>query len=73
MTADHGEEFGEHGWVGWHAHTLYDELLLVPLILKFPGSRFAGVVENSQARGVLRSVQDRVAALATIYRNLYSH
>ena len=52
VTSDHGEEFGEHGWVGWHAHTLYDELLLVPLILKFPGSRFAGVVENSQARGI---------------------
>ena len=26
FTADHGEEFGEHGWVGWHSHTLYDEL-----------------------------------------------
>jgi arylsulfatase A-like enzyme len=52
VTSDHGEEFGEHGWVGWHAHSLYDELLLVPLILKFPGSRFAGVVDESQARGI---------------------
>ena len=52
VTSDHGEEFGEHGWVGWHAHSLYDELLLVPLIIKFPGSRFAGVVDESQARGI---------------------
>lgn len=52
VTSDHGEEFGEHGWVGWHAHSLYDELLLVPLIIKFPGSRFAGVVGESQARGI---------------------
>ena len=27
FTSDHGEEFGEHGVVGWHSHTLYDELL----------------------------------------------
>ena len=27
FTSDHGEEFGERGFVGWHAHTLYDELL----------------------------------------------
>ncbi|MEE2674649.1 MAG: sulfatase [Myxococcota bacterium] len=52
VTSDHGEEFGEHGWVGWHAHSLYDELLLVPLIIKFPGSRLAGSVEKSQARGI---------------------
>ena len=27
LTSDHGEEFGEHGFVGWHSHTLYDEFL----------------------------------------------
>ena len=42
ITSDHGEEFGEHGWVGWHSHTLYDELLHVPLILRLPGDREAG-------------------------------
>jgi arylsulfatase A-like enzyme len=41
LTADHGEEFQEHG--GWlHAHTLYNELLHVPLIIKYP-RRLAGV------------------------------
>jgi len=35
VTADHGEEFGEHG--GWtHGHTLYNELLHVPLVVKYP-------------------------------------
>ena len=34
FTSDHGEEFGEHGKMGWHAHTLYDELLKVPLVVK---------------------------------------
>lgn len=36
LTADHGEEFWEHG--GWvHGAKLYDELLHVPLIMKGPG------------------------------------
>lgn len=35
VTADHGEEFFDHG--GWqHGHSLYQELLHVPLILSFP-------------------------------------
>lgn len=36
LTADHGEEFGDHGGVD-HGHTLYRELLDVPLILRAPG------------------------------------
>ncbi|UCE43341.1 MAG: sulfatase [Candidatus Aminicenantes bacterium] len=41
ITSDHGEEFYDHrGWE--HGHTLYNELLKVPLIIKFPGSEFAG-------------------------------
>lgn len=42
VTSDHGEEFAEHGVVGWHSHSLYDELLRVPLIVKLPGSKRAG-------------------------------
>ncbi len=37
LVSDHGEEFGEHGKVGWHSHTLYNELLHVPLIIAAPG------------------------------------
>ena len=36
VTADHGEEFGEHGG-RYHAFTLYDEVLRVPLVLFGPG------------------------------------
>lgn len=35
LTADHGEEFLEHGKHG-HGHSLYEELLHVPLIIKLP-------------------------------------
>ena len=52
LTSDHGEEFGEHGRVGWHSHSLYDELLRVPLILKFPGGRFAGTRVATQVRSI---------------------
>jgi arylsulfatase A-like enzyme len=36
VTADHGEEFFEHGGKG-HQRTLFDEVLLVPLIFHWPG------------------------------------
>ena len=36
VTSDHGEEFLDHGSV-LHGHTLYQELLAVPLILRGPG------------------------------------
>src|SRR5262249_20225731 len=49
LTGDHGEEFGERGMVGWHSLTVYDEILRVPLLVKFPHSWRAG-------RGVGRQV-----------------
>jgi arylsulfatase A-like enzyme len=36
ITADHGEEFWDHGSVG-HGHSVYDELLHVPLVMRVPG------------------------------------
>jgi arylsulfatase A-like enzyme len=36
VTADHGEEFLERGWLG-HSITLHQELIRVPLIIKLPG------------------------------------
>jgi arylsulfatase A-like enzyme len=36
VTADHGEEFFEHGHKG-HRRALYDESILVPLIVRGPG------------------------------------
>ncbi|MFQ6081746.1 MAG: sulfatase [Candidatus Aminicenantia bacterium] len=41
FTSDHGEEFYDHG--GWtHGHSLYSESIRVPLIIKFPQSKFKG-------------------------------
>ncbi len=37
VTADHGEEFWDHGGFE-HGHTLYEELVRVPWIWKFPES-----------------------------------
>jgi arylsulfatase A-like enzyme len=48
LSSDHGEEFrdrhpGDPG--GWfHARTLYEELIRVPLLVSLPGRRFAGKV-----------------------------
>lgn len=37
VTADHGQEFMEHGLYGHHSSHLYDELTRVPLIIVGPG------------------------------------
>jgi arylsulfatase A-like enzyme len=52
FTSDHGEEFGEHGRIGRHSHTLFDELLRVPLLVKLPSARLAGTAVEVQARGI---------------------
>ena len=35
ITADHGECFGERGYI-WHAFCLYDPLIKVPLLIRYP-------------------------------------
>lgn len=46
FTSDHGEEFGENGRLG-HGHSLSDALLRVPLIVRLPGGRRSGTVNDS--------------------------
>ncbi|MCC7535298.1 MAG: sulfatase [Deltaproteobacteria bacterium] len=41
VTADHGEEFWEHGNVG-HGHSVFEELVHVPLFVRAPGLVPAG-------------------------------
>lgn len=36
VTADHGEEFWDHGSVG-HGHSVYEELLHIPMFVRLPG------------------------------------
>lgn len=38
VTADHGEELYDHGRIG-HGHSLYEELVRVPLLISLPGQR----------------------------------
>jgi arylsulfatase A-like enzyme len=45
VTSDHGEEFWEHNGFE-HGHTLYREVLNVPLIIKTPGGKHRGVVHQ---------------------------
>jgi arylsulfatase len=47
LTADHGEEFLDHGQLD-HTKTLYDELVRVPLIVRVPGAEPA-VVDDAVA------------------------
>ncbi len=47
LTADHGEELGDHGgW--WHGSTLYEEQLHIPLIIRLPDARGAGARISQQ-------------------------
>jgi arylsulfatase A-like enzyme len=51
LTADHGEEFQDHGgW--WHGTTLQEEQIRVPLLIKFPGGKAAGQSDTSMARSI---------------------
>jgi len=47
LTSDHGEEFWEHGGFE-HGHTLYEEVLRVPLVFKLP----AGMGTRSQGERI---------------------
>lgn len=41
FLSDHGEELGEHG--GWqHDQSVYEELIRVPLVIRFPGGEHGG-------------------------------
>jgi len=60
ISADHGEEFGEHGG-RYHGTTLYDEQIRVPLILSGPGivpHRVAAPVETVDLTTTLLSLVD---------------
>lgn len=47
FTADHGEEFGEHGYY-YHRNRPYDELISVPLIVRHPETAGERVVEEQR-------------------------
>jgi arylsulfatase A-like enzyme len=51
LTADHGEEFGEHGGLE-HGRTLYREMLAVPLVVRLPGGASRGTRLDAPARQI---------------------
>ncbi|MCJ7681911.1 MAG: sulfatase, partial [Candidatus Aminicenantes bacterium] len=68
ITSDHGEEFQDHG--GWlHGGTLYNEAIKVPLLMKFPASRYKGARVPSIVRSI--DIMPTVLDIAGIgYKNL---
>lgn len=50
LTSDHGEELYEHGQID-HGHSLYEELIRVPLIITIPGGNKASKI-NYQVRSI---------------------
>lgn len=68
VTADHGEELLDHGFVG-HASTSlkgtsYDEVIRIPLILRYPGGLPGGrrVAEQAQNIDIAPTVLDLLGA-----------
>jgi arylsulfatase A-like enzyme len=51
FLADHGEEFQDHGQFT-HGKSVFDELVRVPLVVKFPRGRHAGTRAPQQVQGV---------------------
>lgn len=45
VTSDHGEFFGEHDRLG-HGGDLYETVIRVPLLVKYPGARETGIRED---------------------------
>ncbi|MBE9565179.1 MAG: sulfatase [Proteobacteria bacterium] len=63
VTADHGEQMGEHGLVQHHL-SLYDILLHVPLIVRWPNALQRGTVVSAQVQ--LNDIAPSIARLLGI-------
>lgn len=63
VTADHGEEFFEHGNKG-HQRSLFDEVVRVPWVVSWPGHLTAGRIVADQVRIV--DVMPTILGLAGI-------
>ncbi len=62
LVSDHGEEFLDHGGFE-HGHTLYNELLHVPLLVSFPQKLAAQVVDHAVS---LKDVAPTICTLADV-------
>jgi arylsulfatase A-like enzyme len=65
FMSDHGEEFFDHrGWA--HSQSLYNELIQVPLLIKFPGGQHRGM-RLSQPVGVVDIMPTILSHLGIAY------
>ncbi len=55
FTADHGEEFWEHGSIG-HGKSVYQESIHVPLVMKLPGWTARDVAGSAETVDILPTV-----------------
>lgn len=69
LTSDHGEEFWDHG-AYQHGHSMYEEVIAVPLLVKFPGARPRGsYLQRVSTQFVMPTILDTcgVAARQSCY------
>jgi len=52
LTADHGENLGEHGYFAEHGLNLYEPVLRIPLILKYPSK----LPNRTRIKSIARSI-----------------
>jgi arylsulfatase A-like enzyme len=50
VTSDHGEEFADHG--GFGHNTLHEEIVRVPLFIKWPGGQHAGLSHDAPTSSI---------------------
>ncbi len=62
LTSDHGEEFYDHeAWL--HDHSLYNEGIKIPLIMKFPDAEHKGIriEETARITDILPTILDQMS------------
>jgi arylsulfatase A-like enzyme len=64
VTADHGEAFGEHGMYN-HNFSVYQELVRVPLILRYPAQVAPGRVSETVSTASVFATLSALAGLGT--------
>lgn len=64
LTSDQGEEFNEHGTVGHHAASLYDESIRVPLMIVIPKVGPKRVRESVETRSIKATVLELTGIFA---------
>jgi arylsulfatase A-like enzyme len=73
ITADHGENIGHHGLLG-HSHCLNDDLVRVPLIIRYPSlfSPRTRVEDQVQIHDLVTTLTT-IAGVAPVLREKMSH